>query len=438
MEFIPLSYQFSQNSTPQMDPINTNQLKENFMSTIQLEKIGFFQLTNLNSDLSSIKKIQAKISSFSHLVHIGLGGSVLGPKALTDSLLSSERIPNKKITYIDNLDPEDFYETLHSLKLEETLFYIVSKSGETLETKAMLHALMIFLQNTFSTRESLEKYMNRHFIFCTDPAKGLLRSFCHQHNSIDTLDLPPSLGGRFSVISSVGLVPLAFLHIDGMGAVEKFISSALNERDEIKNSLTSKNAVHPLITLAAMIHEQMTKSGKNETVFMPYVGRLKTLSLWFAQLWGESLGKIHPTQGPAGLTPLSAIGPSDQHSLLQLIAQGPKNKFIIFLNQKNTPSPQLREVLINSPLWNQTQNFSLQDVRDACLWGTQQSLQEVDVPSCVLEFEKLNVETMAKLFLQLECLTVLVSLLMEIDAFDQPGVERGKILAKEFLARRQK
>jgi glucose-6-phosphate isomerase len=314
----------------------------------------------------------------------------------------------------------------------------VSKSGETLETKAMLHALMIFLQNTFSTRESLEKYINRHFIFCTDPAKGLLRNFCHQHSSIDTLDLPPSLGGRFSVISSVGLVPLAFLHIDGMGAVEKFISSALNERDEIKNSLAIKNAVHPLITLAANIHEQMTKFGKNETVFMPYLGRLKTLSLWFAQLWGESLGKIHPAHGPVGLTPLSAIGPSDQHSLLQLIAQGPKNKYIIFLNQKNAPSPQLREVLINSPLWEQTQNFSLQDVRDACLWGTQQSLHEVDVPSCLIEFEKLNIEVMAKLFLQLECLTVLVSLLMGIDAFDQPGVERGKILAKEFLARRQK
>jgi glucose-6-phosphate isomerase len=365
-----------------------------------------------------------------------LGGSVLGPKALTDSLLPHETHLPKKITYLDNLDPEDFQETLKQFDLNQTLFYVVSKSGETLETKAMLHALINFVQNKCSTADTLTTYLKKHFIFCTDPESGLLRSFCREFG-LDTLDLPKNLGGRFSVISSVGLVPLCFIHSDGLQAVENFVLAALEEKSTFL-SLPNES----LFELAHNLHYQAVHNGKIETVFMPYIGRLKTLSLWFAQLWGESLGKIHPTHGPVGLTPLAAIGPSDQHSLLQLIAQGPKNKFVLFLKQnkinQSSHAPPLKDVYLKSPLFEQTQNLTLNDVRESCLWGTQQSLEEVEVPWCTLEIEQLSVASIAKLFFNLECLTVLLALLLEVDAFNQPGVERGKILAKEFLTNKNK
>ena len=277
-------------------------LASTFHQTAAQSEIGFFRLEHLKQDLKQVHELLPRLQSFSHLIHLGLGGSVLGPKALTDSLLASEQNPNKKITYLDNLDPEDFYATLEATDLSQTAFYVVSKSGETLETKAMLHALLHFLEKTYPAAQDLAHYLQQHFFFCTDPQKGLLRQFCQSHQ-LTTLPLAANLGGRFSVISSVGLLPLAFLHANGKQATMDFVQAATKARDELQNNLA------PACNLAYALFHQAVQAGVTETVFMPYVGRLKTFAQWFVQLWGESLGKqrLTPPHTCVGLTPPAAI-----------------------------------------------------------------------------------------------------------------------------------
>jgi glucose-6-phosphate isomerase len=409
-----------------------NELRDAFVKTIERKDIGFYRLDNLSGDIVSIGKMIPFLRNFDYLVHIGLGGSVLGPKAMTDALKHSQKITGKEIFYLDNLDPDDFYQILDQIKFDKTLFYIVSKSGETLETKAMLHALLHRIESLVGNEDCLA-FIKKHLLVCTDEKNGFLRAFCTRYE-ITTLALPADLGGRFSVLSPVGLIPLAFIDMNFETEVTKL-------KHSLQSSIANNEDLPALIDLALVIAKLYQENQIGETVFMPYVGRLKTLALWFSQLWGESLGKINShTHSPVGLTPLAAIGTSDQHSLLQLMAEGPKNKFIIFLQQSlsdhnDRPLPALSFLDKDTQAGFQlTQGNTFFQLRQACLWGTTQSLAEVNVPACTISFESLNSSTVGKLFWHLEGLTVLVSLLLKINAFDQPGVERGKILAKEFLS----
>ena len=251
---------FNNSLNLQFSESQINNLETQFFDTIQKPDIGFYHLKNLTLDLEEIKKILPKLKSINTLVHIGLGGSVLGPQALTDSLLGAQVLEKKNIIYLDNLDPEDFYSCLQELSWPNTLFYIVSKSGETLETKAMLHGLLQTMEEKMGAEASLE-YLKTHFLLCTDPQKGFLRTFARAHD-IPCLTLPPELGGRFSVLSSVGFVPLAFIHQDFEQASQE-IQTAIKELQNKKSEL--RELIKLALTLTQLYEKKSIKFKRRST-----------------------------------------------------------------------------------------------------------------------------------------------------------------------------
>lgn len=369
--------------------------------------------------LETAKGIRRKFKNF---VVLGIGGSALGPIAVFQALchlhyneLPARKRKGPKFYVEDNVDPERMLALLDIIDVKETMFNVVTKSGATSETMSQYLVITELLK-----KELGEDYKN-HVIATTSQSKGNLIKLAKQEG-FKTYYIPDSVGGRFSELCPVGLLPAAVLGIDikmmlkGAGDLYKRANSA----DPFKNA--------PL--MAALLQYLAMNKGCNISVMMPYADSLKYMADWYCQLWGESLGKAVSLDGElvyAGQTPVKALGVTDQHSQIQLYTEGPFDKVITFIAVDNFRGeyiiPQgLPEYPDVNFLCNNDMGLLLNNERRA----TEYALTKAQRMNRTIYVPQVNAYTIGQLLMFFMLETAYCGALLNIDTFNQPGVEEGK------------
>jgi glucose-6-phosphate isomerase len=408
-------------------PYVSNDLASNkidiFKSIINNARTQFFYTFDRTELETTTKSVYQKFSDRKVFVHVGIGGSSLGPEMMVNALQKNDT----KFIFINNIDPEELYSQMGYLKnieLKDCLFYFVSKSGGTAETLAAL-AIITQLLEARGVRPS--EYKN-YFVFATDPVKSELLTLASEWD-ITTLEVPSDVGGRFTALTPVGFLPALFAGMD----LDLFIKGA---KDAQADLLSTDGKSNELLAAAEFLFNLKDKQGISQTVFMPYSSKLRSLSFWFTQLWAESLGKKKNTKGEivnVGFTPIVGYGATDQHSQVQLFMEGPNNKaFIIIEVEKFAHDFPLHSVLSGNNL-SKLSTFSLSNLMKAEMEGTIKALRENERHVIHVKIAKNDEYHLAQLILFFESLTALMGDYLMIDPFDQPGVEAGKIYAFEFL-----
>ncbi len=352
--------------------------------------------------------------SFARTIVFGIGGSSLGGETLV-RCLGNKTHP---VRFFDNIDPTTLSE-LEMVEWETTALMVISKSGETAETLAQFLGLLPILENRLGA--ALTKHVR---VITENPAGGLAQ--VANALDIDIIAHPP-VGGRFSVLSVVGLLPAAIAGVD----IVALLSGARDMADRCSASQIEDNPAF-FQASAQYLH---ARQGRRICVFMPYADRLRPLGLWYRQLWAESLGKHDASGVPQGLTPALAMGVTDQHSQLQLYLGGPDDKQFTLLADPNLKQLGARipgrfgELPAVKPLVGHTVGeLLLAEYR-----ATRETLTRHARPNRAITLNTCDPAALGALILQLELETVVVAELLGIDPFDQPAVEEGKRLAREYL-----
>jgi len=352
-----------------------------------------------------VTEMKDQIDAF---VVLGIGGSALGPIAVQQALNHPyyNELPREKrggfpkLYVVDNVDPERLVYLFQTIDPARCLFNVVSKSGSTSETMSQFMIIQQLLE------EKLGKEAARKLIVCTtDAVSGNLITIA-KAEGYKYFVIPSAVGGRFSELTPVGLLPAAFCGIDICGLLE--------------------GAAH----MFALLHYIGMTKGKNITVMMPYADSLKFISDWFAQLWAESLGKQFDLDGNVvnvGQTPVKALGVTDQHSQVQLYAEGPYDKIIVFLGvDEYRKAITIPKTYGDMPslgfLGGITHNALIKTEQDA----TEYALTKAGRMNMTITLPKVTAQTLGQLLYFFEVATAYAGELLNIDAFDQPGVEEGK------------
>ena len=366
------------------------------------------------------------------LVVIGIGGSALGAAALRDALLSpswneldaAARGHAPGLHILDNPDPDTVSALLARLNPARTLFNVVSKSGTTTETMSLFLVAWRWLEDTLGAGKAKTR-----FLFTTSPARGTLRQLATRRD-IPTLPIPDAVGGRFSVLSPAGLLPAAAAGID--------IEAVLAGADAMAHRCSSPDLAHnPAGTLATLLHAADTEMGASVQVFMPYSDRLRGFAYWVRQLWAESLGKALDRAGrrvETGPTPLPAFGAADQHSILQLLMEGPRDKVVVFLGREApgedvaipTPFP-------DTPGLAYLGGHTLSGLLDLERRATAEALRRAGRMNMTVMVDRVDAHSAGALFMLFQIAVVYAGALYGVDPLDQPGVELGKTLTRGLM-----
>ena len=388
---------------------STLQAVSRFLSTPP----GFVNFLPGDQELAQIEDVANSIPSDHEILLLGIGGSALGSLALVDALCPEA---GHRLTVIDNIDPDSLSRLLESVDLTATTILVISKSGGTAETSSQLLWIIEKLRQRGIDPDA-------SIVAITDPEKGTRRS-SGQHRGWRTLPVPPEVGGRFSVLTAVGLLPAALTGID-IHALVAGARSALSD-------LSSATADHALVRWISSWEEHHEL--RTMVVHFAYRDRLVTLGDWFAQLWAESLGKKHDLSGREvyrGSTPLVARGVTDQHSLVQLFVEGPDDKQFLFLDAHLNESDLeiSKETAQLHPDLEYLGNKSLGELRRAELEGTIAALQSAGRPVSRVLLDTIDESHIGAWMMLMEIATVLAAEILNVDPFDQPGVEGGKAVA---------
>lgn len=388
-------------------------------------RIGFFDLPYQDPGLKEIKKLARGLKEWCwDLVVLGIGGSALGAKALHQALCHpshnffppARRHYNLRLFVLDNIDPDTFYGTLDGMELRRVAVNVVSKSGTTAETLAQFLFLYGILRGRLGDR------VYDRVVVTTDPEKGPLRQLA-QKLGFPSLEIPPNVGGRFSVLTAVGLFPAACVGID----IEELLAGARAMADRIFNTPPADN---PAYRLAACYYLFVRAKNRPIHVFMPYATSLTGITDWICQLWGESLGKRVTTDGRvvhAGPTPVRAVGATDQHSQLQLYMEGPPDKLITFLEvEKFRHEVKLPDLFPDLEALHYLGGHTMAELLAAEKLATAFNLMKAGRPNLTLRLPELTEFVLGQLIYLYEVTTVITGCLLEINPFDQPGVEGGK------------
>ena len=360
----------------------------------------------------------------------GTGGSSLGAQALAqitgwhtpgpDPQAGTAGEPRPRVHFFENLDPLTMDRVFETLDLKTTRFLVVSKSGNTPETVIQMLAALDRLKQA-----GLEWNAGQHFVCLSEPGpteRNAVRHIASQHG-LPVLDHHPALGGRYSVLSNVGILPAMLFGLDpvalreGAAAVLEPILAGVPARE-----------VAPAAGAAVNIG-LMRARGHSATVFMPYTDRLRTLAGWYVQLWAESLGKAGH-----GTTPVPAIGPADQHSQLQLFLDGPRDKLVTVITLGVARSgPRVDAGYLSDPVVGYLAGKSIGDLVDCQQRATAETLIRNARPTRVINVPELDERAMGALFMHFMLETIVTGLALGIDPFDQPAVEESKVLAREYL-----
>lgn len=393
-------------------------------------EIGFYKLTDNTEVVREIRNFADGIGQvFDTVVVLGIGGSALGTLALQQALLKphwneltdDERDYFPRLYVLDNVDPTTIAPLLNRLDPARTLFNVVSKSGTTAETMAQFLIVHEKLRAAFG--DDIDAY-RRHVLFTTDPEKGVLRELAREED-IPTLPIPPDVGGRFSVLSAVGLLPAALVGIN----IEALIAGAADMEARCRTDDITQN---PAGMFACLQYAADTELNAPIHVMMAYSDRLYLTADWFRQLWAESLGKEN--RGP---TPVKALGATDQHSQVQLYMEGPFDKTITMLAvRENAVDLQIPRLYENVDALSYLGGHSLGELLDAERRATAQALAQRGRMNMTIEVPALDAHAMGQLFMMLQIATVYAGALYQVNPFDQPGVELGKELTYGYFGRR--
>jgi len=377
------------------------------------EHIGYYSLPE--QDVSAIESYVKRIpESVTTIAVIGIGGSSLGAKAVYEFLKPKASL-KRKLYFFESTDPINIRMLLSKMVFEDTHFLVISKSGTTVETFAIYKYIYAQYPNA------------EHYTFVTDPDSPLER----YAKSIDAsvVHLPLNVGGRFSVLSTVGLLPLALAGVD--------IQSLLDGAKQVKESFFNAGYMQETLLKKAAYYAKNHMHYHINCIFA-YSESLKYFCEWYVQLWGESLGK-HQRHSAfhVGLTPIGLIGPKDQHSFLQLVMEGTRDKSMTFIKIENfndciaipdisLPNLESLDVLNDLP-FEQLINMQCDSVMEALL-------EQNDIPVDLITLPTVSAEHIGGLIFYYELLTSLVGELIDVNTYDQPGVEAGKIILKHKLS----
>ena len=401
---------------------------------LQEERPGFMDLPENHKEIAQeIKEFaQENRADYDNFVVLGIGGSALGNIALQTALnhpyynLNDEsREDCPRLFTPDNVDPTRLKGLLETLDLENTIFNVISKSGGTAETMSQ------FLTARGAVVEELgAEAVSDHFIATTSEDSGNLIKIAQQED-IPTFYIPDDVGGRFSVLTPVGLVSSAFVGID----VEELLAGAgymakLCNTDDLWSNPAYLNSVLQYLA---------DQDGKSMSVMMPYAHSLKDMADWYRQLWAESLGKKFDREDNlvnVGPTPIKALGATDQHSQVQLYIAGPYDKVVTFMEVENYGkeleiAPGYEDISGVSYLGGHTFNELIKAEKKA----TELALTKNNRLNCTVKFPEINAFTVGQFIYMFELQTALSGELYDINAFNQPGVEQGKNYTYGILGR---
>lgn len=385
-------------------------------------KIGFTKL--INNDYGNIKAFAKSIAGkFNDLIVIGIGGSSLGFEAIVDAILPygynslsfSERGGFPRVWIADNIDPYKSYWITKNCVPQDTIVCVITKSGSTVETISNF----IYIYNWLE--EEVED-VKEHVIVITDNSENPLRKFAIEKH-FQIFDIPVNVGGRYSVLSSVGMVPAAILGMD----LNKFLLGA--------KEVTLSN-YEKILHLAATYIYYIEKK-YNINVIMPYSSRLNAFGRWFCQLWAESLGKKYNLKGEVinfGTTPLPSLGANDQHSLMQLFKEGPLDKILTFIEVENH---DFEVALQNKNIkdFDYLKDKKMGELINIELKSTELALKKENKASIKVKIENIDEYTLGYLFMLYQYVVPVIGYTYDIDPFNQPGVEEGKKFAYALMDR---
>ena len=376
-----------------------------------LELLGIPARTD---DLRAATRQAAALKGFATVAVLGIGGSSLGGQALTPLRKAAKPF----VEFHDNPDPFSWAKALKRFDLKKTHFVAISKSGGTAET----------LMQVLTAAEALEKAgvkaLKKHFTIITEPHKSALADFADSIGATK-LDHPLGVGGRYSVLTMVGLLPALLMGLDG----KQLRAGAQAVLDEVLGA-KSPDAASPAV--GAALHQALSEEGKlATTVLWPYADDLAVFGGWWRQLWAESLGK-----DGKGSTPVSVLGPVDQHSQLQMFRDGPATAlFTLVTVDTKGKGPAAPRARANALGLKYLAGKRLGDLVDAEARATAQTLFKNGRPVRQIHLSKVDEFHIGALMMHFMLETIIMGRLMGVDPFDQPGVEEGKILAREYLAR---
>lgn len=392
-----------------LDKTILHKCQESLQLFLKRNDIGFPHLIErISLWQQSHKAGQEFHQRFTRLVVVGLGGSSLGTRVIAEVFRA------KNLFFVDNVDAIEFETLLEELgDLKEVGWVFISKSGSTIESLCALE----FLDQVYK-EEKLS--LASQSLIISEPKENTLTKWAKNH-SVPSCEIPLDVGGRFSVLSPVGMMPAAFLGLD-LEKIRVGAAQALQDTD-----LVSQTMAH------------VAQSFQREewiTLLWFYGSRLKNFGSWFQQLWAESLGKARARGGgvaPRASTPMWAVGASDQHSILQQVMEGARDKFVVFMRVEEAEGGSQRLHRVQFKETQDLQGRTMGELLRAEALATQEALSQEGVSTMTFKTKVLDEHTLGYLFMFWELVVAGLGEYLQIDAFDQPGVELGKRLAKEKL-----
>ncbi|MBU1446463.1 glucose-6-phosphate isomerase [Patescibacteria group bacterium] len=399
-----------------------------YLEKIQARNRAFYNVFDDADLITEIKEYGDSVKGkFESVVVLGIGGSALGTICLERSLkhIFGNEKPDKtnpKLYVLDNIDPNLIREIDDVINYEKTLFIVISKSGKTPETIAQY-----FYFRDKTDKKGLDP--SKNFVFVTGMENSFLRKIGEKEN-IKMFEIPKNISGRFSVLSAVGLVPAYLIGIN----IDQLIEGAKYMRDKFLSENFEENTPFKV----AVMQYLLDKKGKCMNVIMPYSQKLIRFSDWYRQLLAESIGKAQNENGDTvnvGITPVSALGATDQHSQSQLYNEGPNNKFIIFIKVNDLGQEvEIPTLYPNEENFSFLQGVSFNKLMHTEQQGTTEAFTRNNRPNITLELEKVDEYHLGALFMLFEASTAFLGELYEINAFNQPGVELSKVITRELLS----
>jgi len=394
-----------------------------FQKRSESGEVGFPHLPFQTALIDSVRKYADGVrGGYDAVCVLGIGGSALGAWALDCAMRGPHPVQrafstkNPKLVILDNVDPSFIGAALESMNPKKTLAVVIAKSGATAETMAT------FLVVESWVRAAMGKKSAQRIVAVTSQGHGDLAALAALEQ-YSTFHIPENVGGRFSVLSAVGLVPAALVGID----IRKLTRGAARMTHDCWGPDLAENPA-----LRAALHHYLlyTRKGKSIQVAFPYSNRLWATAFWFRQLWAESLGKAVNRMGETvhtGQTPVAALGTTDQHSQVQLYIEGPNDKVFTFWAVEKFPEPgRIPNTKLNLPAFDYLRGQTLAKLIDAERRATAAAMVEVRRPNCTFTVDKVDEENLGAFLQLMEFETAFMGEFLKIDAFNQEGVELGK------------
>ena len=379
----------------------TKKIYKKFKLDLDNFKIPLMQSYKKNYNFNFSKKVIKKFSKYKNIIIIGMGGSVLGAKAIYSKLKKNN---NKKLFFFDNLDPNLYLKFKKIKNLKNSCFVVISKSGNTLETLTNLS--VIFSKHLLKDR----------LIFITEIKNSDLINLAEKYNA-EIIEHKKFIGGRYSVLSEAGMFPAALMGLN----IKKF--------SNLKKLLSNKNFVSALIYNVAGIFT-LNQKGFKSSVLLNYDSQINDFAFWYQQLSAESLGKENK-----GVTPMVAFAPKDHHSTLQLYLEGPKDKFFTFFNSKRISNRYKvnKNMALNTLKF--LKNKSVEKLINAQMIATKNVFESKKIPFRQIIFKNNNESELGMIFTFFVLETILLARLMKINPFNQPAVDLIKKETRKILLR---